>query len=109
MENTHNIEATILSTILFGAEFKDDELIFKINPKYFIHPFHKRVAQKINEGIDNDTLWLCSYEIEEKVKGTNYEDVFLNMLSKTPVVYPKKLYGYLIDKYYERKTNERRG
>ncbi len=109
IKDIRNLEATILATVLYAGEYKDDDLVFVLDPKYFTLPFHKRVATKINEAIADNTLGLCSYILQDKVKGTRYEHDFLEIISATPHVKAKELYELLIEDWFERRAYGHRG
>ena len=109
IKDIRNLEATILATVLYAGEYKDNELVFIVDPKYFTLPFHKRVATKISEAIEDNTLGLCSYILQDKVKGTRYEVDFIEILSATPHIKAKELYALLIEHWFERRANGYRG
>ena len=102
INNVSRIEKTILGTILITAEYGNE--VIKVEPKYFINPFHKRVAKKINESIDDNTISILYYYLEDKCVGTNFEQMFIDLISVVPVVKVKELYRLLIINWFERKS-----
>lgn len=109
IKDIRNLEATILATVLYAGEYKVNELIFEIDPKYFVLPFHKKIATKINESIRDGTLGLCSYILQDKVKRTRYEPDFIEILLITPHVKAKELYSLLVSSWFERRVDGHRG
>ncbi len=92
-----NIENAILSTFLFANEMSNDlTWIFKLDTSIFSNPFRKRVAAKIND-VEDDAYGFLSYEIEESVIGTQYEQDMIEILAATPITNAKKYHDKLVE------------
>ncbi len=82
-------EQTILSAFLF-AEYNrcPDETpeYFKLDVPLFSTPLMRRIANKINETVEaGESLDLLSIELEEKLKGTTYENEWLEIMAAHPL------------------------
>ncbi len=92
-----NIENAILSTFLFANEMSNDlSWIFKLDTSIFSNPFRKRVAEKIN-AVEDDAYGFLSYELEESVSGTQFEQDFIDILAQTPLSNTKKYHDKLVE------------
>ena len=75
-----NIENAILSSFFFEQYYNKDhkrELILDLN--IFTSELRKRVSHKLNESEPYEYSFV-SYEMQEKIKGTKFEQEFLNIL-----------------------------
>ncbi len=95
-----NIERAILATFLYANDLEDnlDEIYF-LDTRAFSTPFNQRVAQKINEVKDSGYGFL-SYQIEDSIEGTQYEQEFLYILEQTSLglKFSKSYYQALLKK-----------
>ena len=100
--STQSVEDAILSSFLFAPIMSDTKKLFKLNVDYFTTAFRKRVAENINKAIDNDTLGMLDTTIEEKVTGTRFHIVYLDILAQTPmpISLAKKYHDDLLRKRY---------
>ncbi len=91
-----NIENAILSTFLFANETTDNlDWTFKMDSNVFSSPFRQRVAEKINN-VSDGAYGFLSYELEESVVGTQYEQDFIDILAQTPLSNADKYYNKLV-------------
>ena len=92
-----NTENAILSTFLFANEMSNDlSWIFKLDTSIFSSPFRKRVAEKMN-AVDDEAYGFTSYEIEESVSGTQFEQDFIEILAQTPLSNAKKYHDKMVE------------
>lgn len=87
--NQINIERTVLSSYLLQDmtldAFKSD-CRKKLNKDIFIMPFHRRIAEKINEAIEEKKpLPFLFTEIQDKIIGTYYENELLLIEATNPL------------------------
>ncbi len=82
-----NIEDAILSTYLFSNDLNMNvNEAFKLDLDVFSTRYRQSVAKSINS-VKNGYYGLLSIKLEEKVKGTEYELDFLNILSQIPLTF----------------------
>lgn len=96
------IERSVLSTYIYFDNFYFKEKINQVDSEVFYMPFHKRVMSKFNEALkENIPLGLKAIELEEKIKGTQYEDDWLYILATNPL--PLNALIWYVDKLKEKK------
>jgi len=77
-----NIENAILSTFLFANDLGEDlNEVYPLDTSIFTSPFRKRVAEKIN-AVKDDAYGFESYQIEESVKETQFQQDFIDILAQ---------------------------
>lgn len=83
--NKEDIENMILSSFLFLNDLAQrDELeydMFVLSEFAFTSPFRSKVAAKIN-AVEDEAYSYLSYELENSIQGTSYEQEWINILSQ---------------------------
>ena len=80
-------ENAILASFLYADDMGEDtSKSFLLSEYAFTSLFRKRVAVKINATTTIDKAYtLLSYDIENSVEGTTYEQQWINILAQTPL------------------------
>ena len=80
-----NIERAVLSTYVYWDDFNKTKAP-DLKKDLFLMPFHKRLAEVIQEEITaNRTISIKIFQIEEKIKHPNAQEDWLNILVTNPL------------------------
>jgi len=89
MFNQANIERTVLSSYLqidLTTDFLKDNTRKKLDVSIFIIPFHKRIAERINDAINKkEPLPFLLCMLQDKITGTSYESELLLIEASSPI------------------------
>jgi len=83
-----NIERSIIASYVYFEQVGvwGQEKPLTIDCELFTIPFHKRIMEKANQTIKkDDSLSLLFLDIQEKVEGTYYEDLWIYILATNPL------------------------
>jgi len=98
-------ENSILASFLYADDMGEDtSKAFLLSEDAFTSSFRKRVAMKINATTTIDKAYsLLSYDLENNVEGTVYEQDWINILAQTPLPFSlAKRYHDDVRKDYEK-------
>jgi hypothetical protein len=80
-------ENAVLSSFLYSNDMGEDtSKAFLLSEDAFTSAFRRRVATRINATTATDKAYsFLSYEIENTIGGTIYENAWLDILAQTPL------------------------
>ena len=87
--NSINRENCILATFLYADDLGlDKSKAFILNSNIFTSSYKRATADKINDELNGDNfLGMLSLTLEDKTKGTSYEQEWIDILSQTPMTF----------------------
>ncbi len=99
-------ENAVLASFLFADDMgTDTKDAFFLSEDAFTSAFRRRVAIRINATTAVDKAYaLLSYDMQESIEGTTYEQEWINILAQTPMPFS------LVERYHKdirRAFNER--
>jgi len=103
-------ENAVLSSFLYSDDMGTDKTnTFLLSADAFTSDFRKRVATKINATTTIDKAYsLLSYDLENSIEGTHYEQEWINILAQTPLPFTlAKRYHDDIRKDFSKKDGDR--
>ena len=108
--NTADRENAVLASFLYADDMGEDtSKSFLLSEDAFTTQFRRRVATKINATTTIDKAYsVLSYDIENTIEGTIFEDAWLDILAQTPLPLSlAKRYHDDIRKLYNQKDGNR--